>query len=220
MRRFQQRIHNFLYIEESTLSRVYVGGVSGLIVLNILSVFVESWDEERVNYWGRDQRIPQQAYDVFEACSVAVFTLDYILRLYSAARADSSVAVRRTVTCAYLTATRDPTSPPPHTHIHTHSLFLSLAAFVLMCTQPAPIRVDRDSARPSVTPSPFLEFWTSSQSYPSTLSRFCPLQTYLSTLHRSVCSVFSGCSKLICQVWTCAPPRESLARRCPAVATH
>jgi hypothetical protein len=126
VRRFQQRIHNFLYIEESTLARVYVGGVSGLIVLNILSVFVESWDEERVNYWGRDQRIPQQAYDVFEACSVAVFTLDYILRLYSAARAASSVAVRRTVICAYLTATRDPT-PPPTTHTHSLSLSLSLS---------------------------------------------------------------------------------------------
>ena len=61
---------------DNRASRVFDLLIMGLIVLSIVSIVLESFDELAENY--------RLVFSVFEAFTVAVFTLEYILRIWTA----------------------------------------------------------------------------------------------------------------------------------------
>ncbi len=69
-------MHDILEVSESDdlFSRIIDFGLIGLITLNVLAIIVESIDAVAVNY--------QPLFDVFELVSVAIFTAEYLLRVW------------------------------------------------------------------------------------------------------------------------------------------
>lgn len=74
----QKRVHDFLdpEVEESRWSRLYGIGIQLLILLNVAALVVETVPGVRER-WGA-------ALDAVELVSVAVFTTEYVLRLWAA----------------------------------------------------------------------------------------------------------------------------------------
>ena len=67
----KQKIHSLLNENKSVIKFIYI-----LIVLNIVAIILESYQELRDNY--------QIVFQVFEVFSVVIFTIEYVLRLWSA----------------------------------------------------------------------------------------------------------------------------------------
>ncbi len=70
------RVHDILEVSESgdLYSRIIDFSLIGLITLNVLAIIVESIDAVAANY--------QPLFDVFELVSVAIFTAEYVLRVW------------------------------------------------------------------------------------------------------------------------------------------
>ncbi len=76
--RLRQRAHDLLEIGQSDepLSRIVDFGLIGLISLNVLAIIVESIDSIALAY--------RPHFDMFELVSVAIFTVEYLLRVWVA----------------------------------------------------------------------------------------------------------------------------------------
>lgn len=76
MTKVRGRVHDILEVSESAdlLSRIIDFCLICLITLNVLAIIVESIDAVAANY--------QPLFDVFELVSVAIFTVEYVLRVW------------------------------------------------------------------------------------------------------------------------------------------
>jgi len=74
--KLRNRVHNILEVSESDdlFSRIIDFGLIGLITLNVLAIIVESIDAVAATY--------QQHFEMFELVSVAIFTVEYVLRVW------------------------------------------------------------------------------------------------------------------------------------------
>ena len=76
--KLRKRVHGLLEIGQSDtlLSRIIDFALVGLIVLNVLAIIVESIESVGVAY--------RPHFDMFELVSVAIFTVEYIARVWVA----------------------------------------------------------------------------------------------------------------------------------------
>ena len=73
--KLRNRVHDVLEVSENDdlFSRIIDFGLIGLITLNVLAIIIESIDAVAATY--------QPLFEMFELVSVAIFTVEYVLRV-------------------------------------------------------------------------------------------------------------------------------------------
>lgn len=74
---FRQKVFNVIdeNNKETTLGKFFDFFIIGLIILNVLAIFLESFENLRSSY--------KQEFYYFEVFSVAIFSIEYVLRLFT-----------------------------------------------------------------------------------------------------------------------------------------
>ena len=93
--KLRNRVHDVLEVSENDdlFSRIIDFGLIGLITLNVLAIIVESIDAVAAMY--------QPLFEMFELVSVAIFTFEYVLRVWICVdHTDGNIAANYSAACA------------------------------------------------------------------------------------------------------------------------